>query len=98
MGDSLAFREGDILLKINGQELPPLGPEIGPFIGNIQNNLGDGQTLSYTVLREDEEGILNEVELSTEVFKVEAVQQHLFELMENPTEKQLLIRDAWLRP
>lgn len=98
MGDSLAFEEGDILLKINGQAIPPLGPEIGPFIGNIQNSLDEGQTLSYTVLRKDDEGNFNEVELSSPVFKVQAVQQHLFELMENPTEKQLLIREAWLRP
>lgn len=98
MGDSLGFKQGDILMRINGEDLPGLGPELGAFIGKVHESLSEGNTLSYTVIRANEEGQQEEVELSTEIFKVEIPQQYVLEFVENPSDEQLALREAWLKP
>lgn len=96
MGDSLGFEQGDILIKINDTDIPELGPELGAFIGGVQQNLKEGEELSYTVLRDGESGEKEEVRLSTKIFKVDMPQPYVLALAENPTEEQLALRKLWL--
>ncbi|ELR72924.1 peptidase, M61 (glycyl aminopeptidase) family protein [Fulvivirga imtechensis AK7] len=98
MGDSLGFEEGDILLGINREELPDLGPELGAFIGKVHDSLSEGDTLTYTVIRTNAEGKQVEVELSSEIFKVEMPQQYVLGFSENPSEEQIALQKAWLKP
>jgi predicted metalloprotease with PDZ domain len=98
MGKALGFQQGDVLLKINGDTLPDLGPEFGAFIQQQMMALPTSKTLSYTVSRKDSSGESKVVELSAPVTQIELERRHM--LMFNPTatEQQLALRDSWLKP
>jgi predicted metalloprotease with PDZ domain len=97
MGKALGFFEGDVLVAINDEDMPDLGPELGVFIQKQMQSLPVSDSLSYTVLRKNAEGELEERRLSAPVKKIEMVRRHL--LMPDPeaTEDQLRTRDAWLK-
>jgi predicted metalloprotease with PDZ domain len=95
-GKALGFQDGDVLAKINGEELPGLGPDLGAFITRQQQSLKEGGTLSYTVLRKNEAGEYKPVELKAPVKKVERKRRYVLSFEENPTPDQLATRKAWL--
>lgn len=92
-GRLLGFKNGDIIKKINGKDLPSLGPETGPFIGARQAELIEGNSFSYTVLRNGEE-----VKLESNVQKIEKSRQHQLFFSDSATPEQLSLRDVWLKP
>jgi predicted metalloprotease with PDZ domain len=98
MGKALGFKTGDVLVKMNGQQLPDLGPQFGEFIAKQKALLVEGNKFSYGVLRKDDKGELKEVELSTPVIKVELTRKHILNFNENATPEQLALRDSWLKP
>lgn len=92
-GKALGFKNGDIILKINGEDVPDLGPEVGAFIQAQQQKLGEGKTISYTVVRKNEV-----VELSSPCILAERTRKHLLRFMPTATDEQLALRKAWLQP
>jgi predicted metalloprotease with PDZ domain len=98
MGQALGFQQGDILLKINGESLPDLGPEFGAFIQKQMMALPTSKTLSYTVSRKDPSGESKEVELSAPVTQIELSRKHMIVFNPNATAEQLALRDSWLKP
>lgn len=98
MGDSLGFENGDVLVAINGKDIPPLGPELGSFIGGIQESLKVGETLSYSVMRKDEAGEWVKEELAAKIFPIEQPQIYVLEFAEDATDEQLQLRKWWLQP
>jgi predicted metalloprotease with PDZ domain len=98
MGKALGFQDGDVLLKINGQDIPELGPDFGPFIQSQIFGLEEGKTLSYTVLRKDAKGENKEMELSTPVVKIELKRRHNLAPATDATPEQIALRESWLRP
>ena len=95
-GKALGLQDGDILYKMNGEEIPPLS-QIQSFIGAQVQNQPNLETFSYTVLR-DVDGEKKEVELSTENKKVAVPAPMLLLLDENPTAEQLALRKQWMEP
>lgn len=95
-GKKLGLRQGDILLKVNQENFPEIGPETGAFLGKHKTNLKEGGALSYTVLRDNGTGERTSVELSATVEAVTVKQKHALSMMENPTPGQLAVRKAWL--
>lgn len=99
MGRALGFQEGDILLKINGEEIPDLGsPEVGTFLQRQLASLEDSTDISYTVLRKDSNGETRETILTAPVQQVEITQAHLMMPDPQATPEQLALREAWLQP
>jgi len=98
MGKSLGFQEGDILIKMNGEMIPDLGPDFPPFIQRHLFTLPSSKELAYTVLRKDSTGVAKEVDLKTEVRKIDQIRRHNITPAENPTPQQLETRQAWLKP
>lgn len=92
-GKALGFKKGDVLLRLNGEVIPDLGPELGTFIQKQQQQLGEGKTIRYTVSRKDEV-----VELSALCQKAERKKKHSLRFDENATAEQLAVRTAWIRP
>lgn len=97
-GKALGFENGDILMKINGETIPDLGPELGAYIERQQGSLKEGNTLSYTVLRKDANGDNKELELKAVIKKVNRPQRHVLSFDPNATPEQLALRKAWLTP
>lgn len=95
-GKALGFSNGDVLMKINGEDLPDLGPDFPPFITKQQQSLKEGGTLSYTVLRKNEAGEEKPVELKGPVKKVERKRRFIIAFDENANAEQLATRKAWL--
>lgn len=98
MGKSLGFEAGDVLVKINGETIPDLGPDLGAFIQKQVMSLPTSKTLSYSVLRKDSTGVTKEVELSAPVTQVELTRRHMLAFNPEATPEQLALRDAWLKP
>jgi predicted metalloprotease with PDZ domain len=97
LGKALGFQEGDILLKVNGEEFPELGsPDFGPFIQRQLASLEDGNDISYTVSRKDSNGVAKDTVLTAPVEKVEISQRHLLAPNPQATPEQLALRKAWL--
>jgi predicted metalloprotease with PDZ domain len=98
MGAALGLQEGDILISINDDVLPDLGPELGEVLHKHFKALKENETLTYVVLRKNESGELKEVRLTAPVVKIEIVKRHLLQFDPNATPEQLALRDAWLKP
>jgi predicted metalloprotease with PDZ domain len=98
MGKALGLEEGDILLGINDETLPDLGPELGEVIQRHYKALPESKTLSYTVLRKNESGEFKEVRLSAPVTKIEIQRRHAIDFNPDATPEQLALRNAWLKP
>ena len=99
LGKALGFQEGDVLLKINGEDIPDLGsPEVGAFFQAQLGNLEEGKDISYTVSRKDSNGDWKETILTAPVEKVEITQRHLLAPNPQATPEQLALREAWLKP
>jgi predicted metalloprotease with PDZ domain len=98
MGTSLGFQQGDVLLKINGELIPDLGPDFPGFIQRHLFSLPNSKTLNYTVIRKDSTEASKEVELSAPVKKIDLIRRHNTAPAGQPTPEQLALRDAWLKP
>jgi len=95
-GKALGFVPGDILIKMNGETIPDLGPDLGAFITNQQSALKEGGTLSYTVIRTNEAGEQKEVELKAPVAKVERKRKFVMTFDPTASPEKLALRQAWL--
>lgn len=97
MGRALGFQEGDVLIAINGEEIPELGsPAVSPFIQRQMMSLTEGAELSYTVLRKDSTGQQQETILTAPVRMVPITQRHLIAPNPDATPDQLSLREKWL--
>lgn len=95
-GKALGFKVGDLLLKINGETIP-YNDQFRDFIQRQQMNLKEGGKLSYTVLRKNESGARQEVELTADLKMVEREVKHLIGINEQATAEQVALRKSWLR-
>jgi len=98
MGKALGFQKEDVLVKINGEQLPDLGPTLGEFISRQREGLAEGNTLTFGVLRKDANGELKEVELKAPVHKISLSRKYILRFNPNATPEQLALRDSWLKP
>ncbi|MFY0654467.1 MAG: peptidase M61 [Cyclobacteriaceae bacterium] len=96
-GKKIGFKTGDLLLKINGQEIPDILNMVAMFEKEL-DRLRDLDELSYTVLRKSEEGESKEVLLKTPVERLQYSEKHALVFKEFPSDRQLRIRNNWLKP
>lgn len=97
MGKSLNLENGDIIIKMNGDELPDLGPEINNFMGAQFQKIPTLETMTITVLR-DVDGEKKEITLSAPNKQIEVPVAMKLAFMENPSDEQLKLRGFWLKP
>lgn len=95
-GKALNFKEGDVVVKINGEQMPDLGPTLTPFLEKQKQSMKEGGTLSYTVLRNNDKGEPVETELKAPINKVTLSRKHVLELNPNATAEQIALREQWL--
>jgi len=97
-GKALGIEDGDLLVKINDEQMPSLGPELNQFIIRHKSAMKEGGTISYTVLRKDDSGDYKEVRLEAPIKKIELSKRHMIEFDEDATSEQLALRKSWLTP
>jgi hypothetical protein len=94
-GKALGFQNEDLLVKLNGEEIP-YNSEFKNFFQRQQESLQAGKKLSYSVLRKDSTGTLKEVELSADAIVVEREVKHLLGVNAQATPEQVSLRNAWI--
>ncbi|MFY0594583.1 peptidase M61 [Roseivirga sp.] len=95
LGQALKFQNGDILVKMNGDEIN-FGPEINSFLNNQFGKISTGlETMTFTVLR-DIDGEKKEVKLSAPNVKVEVPLPLSLRFVDNPNAEQLSLRKLWI--
>lgn len=98
MGKALGLKNGDVLMKINGEALPDIGPELNGFVQKQTAALETLASISYTVLRDNKSGVKEEVKLTAPVIQSTMVLPFLIQFDENATADQLKLRKSWLAP
>jgi predicted metalloprotease with PDZ domain len=94
-GKALGFKDGDILTKING-EVIPYNDQFKGFFERQQQGLQEGKKLSYTVLRKNESGTSDEVELTADIIIVDREVRHLLGFNDQASPGQLALRKSWI--
>ncbi len=97
-GKALGYQNGDVLTKMNGEEIPLQPGLIQGFINNVRQNMKAGEEMTITVMRENESGTQEETTLSAQVVLVPKQRLHQLSFAEDAEESQLALREAWLRP
>ncbi len=92
-GKAIGFKNGDVLKQINGQDMPPVGgQQFNEFIDARMAELIVGNKFSYTVVREGKEMLLE-----SNVIEVDKPILYQITLDENATDRQMKIRNSWLK-
>ncbi len=92
--DVIGFEAGDLLYKWQGQELTIAS--IQSVMGQHQMGSKEGDDLEVVVLRKDDNGDYQEVELKGVLAKVPVQVKHVLKPDPNATAAQLALRKAWL--
>ncbi|WP_323756993.1 peptidase M61 [Roseivirga sp.] len=97
MGKALGLQNGDIITKMNGDELPELGPEINNFLGGQFQKIPELKTMSVTVMR-TVDGEPKEITLTAPNQQIDVPVALTLAFDEDATPAQLKLRKAWLEP
>ncbi len=94
-GKKLGFKAGDELVSLNGKklDLQTFRVERSEYMANAK----DGDEVNYVVLRKDGDKKV-ETKLSGKLFIPEVEEKNILSPMENPTDEQLKLQQAWLVP
>lgn len=96
MGEALGFKNGDVLVKMNGDDFPPLGPATNTFINEQFQKVASGlETITFTVLR-DVDGEKKEVQLSAPNEQVDVPTPLSLRFNTNASSEQLKLRKLWI--
>jgi len=90
-GKALGFATGDILIKVKGETIPAIGPELFPFFIKHKTSLKEGDVLSYTVIRGEKE-----IELKAPLAKTELKKKFVMTFDQNASPEKLALRQTWL--
>lgn len=98
MGKALGLMTGDVLLKINGEAIPEIGPALPVFIQRQQASLAGRDSLTFTVLRKDDKGELKETELAAKVAMIELSEKHILVFNKDASASQQALLKSWIEP
>ena len=94
-GKKLGFKSGDELVSLNGKklDLTTFRTERSEFMANAKED----EVINYVILRKDGEKKV-EVKLSGKLFIPEVEEKNILSPVQNPSEEQLKLQQAWLVP
>lgn len=92
--DVIGFKQGDVILKWDGKpfSLKTANAVLLTYLGAVKA----GDPLNIVVLRTNESGEQEEVDINTTVKKIPMRQKHVFSFIDGATEEQLRMRKRWL--
>lgn len=92
-GRSIGFQEGDEIVRINGVRIT--GDNFNTTINQLKSTVKEGEALTFSIARYNKRGKEKIEDLSAPAVVVKKTRYHIIREMENPTEKQLMLRKAW---
>ena len=92
--DILGLKGGDLIKDWNGKEVSLAS--VQAVLGEHAMSAKEGDMLIIKVLRKNESGEYEEVELSGELKKMPIEERHAFKINEKPSEQEMKIRKSWL--
>lgn len=95
-GKAFGFQDGDIPVKLNGEDFPDYSQELQTFLIRQRQSLKEGNPISYVVRRKNEAGAEKDVELKATVKTIEYANRFVIAFDEEATPEQLATRKAWL--
>ncbi|CAN5127291.1 peptidase M61 [soil metagenome] len=93
-GKSLGYLRGDTLYAINGQEVDI--ENLGSIVEDYKRNTKPGDKVVVSVLRQGKKDKTEIVKLKARAIEVDRVVPYQITLDENPSPRQLQIRNSWL--
>ncbi len=97
-GRLLEIKDGDILMKINDESLPPAGDDAKSILARHRTDLTEGKTLSFTVLRKSAAGEYESIRLEAPVTPTITRKKHVISFNAEATPEQLRLRHTWIKP
>jgi predicted metalloprotease with PDZ domain len=95
-GKIIGYMEGDEFVSLNGK---PLSMEtFQAVLGEFRETAKEGDPFEIVVMRKNDKGEFIEKKLSAPLESSETTLINSLLIIENPTEEQLKLRDAWLDP
>ena len=95
-GKAFGFQNGDIPVKLNGEDFPDYSQELQSFLIRQRQSLKEGNSISYVVRRKNESGEEKDVELKATVKLIEYENKFVIAFDDKATPEQLATRHAWL--
>lgn len=95
-GKTMGYRKNDEILSINGVEIK--FDNAGSFFKNFQASAKAGDDLVVRVMRKDENGADQIVELKGVLVKLPKTKNNVLSFSETPSPEQLMLRNYWLNP
>lgn len=94
-GKAIGVQKGDLIIKLQGQEVTPQTAQ--QILDAYASNTKEGDTVELVVSRKNEAGEFEEKTLSAPAQLVSSKGMYTLSLMENPTFEQLKLRNHWLQ-
>lgn len=92
---AFGVQKGDELLKWNGEKVK--GGEWSDVLNEWANEARSGDEVVIEVLRKNDRGESDKIELKSIVTFAVSEEHHLLSIKDNPSEEQLALKDAWLK-
>lgn len=96
LGHSLGYQLGDEIVSANGEAITSTNALT--FIRNFGNSAKEGDSLVIKIIRKDASGNPVNMDLKGVMTKFPVIKTHVLEFMLSPSNEQLLLRNAWLKP
>jgi len=93
-GKKMGYQLNDELLSVNGRPVSPAN--LMEVITQTRATIKEGQDLVVRVARKNVNGGLDTIRLAAPVMKTIVTKKHALDLMSDPTEQQVMVRNAWL--
>ncbi len=95
-GKKVGYMEGDEFISLNGKALSM--ESFQKVLQDFKETAKEGDPFEVLVMRKNDKGAYVETKLSAVLEGSESMMTNVLKLMENPTEEQLKLREAWLDP
>jgi predicted metalloprotease with PDZ domain len=95
-GQALNFLKDDIIVSINGNEMPEFGPEVQSYFEKVKKDVKNNPTIKFEVLRAGENLEFKKIYLEAPVIPLVQKKIHVLGINQDATSEQLALRDSWL--
>jgi hypothetical protein len=95
-GQALNFLKDDIIVSINGNEMPEFGPEVQSYFEKVKKDVKNYPTIKFEVLRADENLEFKKINLEAPVIPLVQKKKHVLEINQDANSEQIALRESWL--